>query len=209
MTEGLTLSYAETEALVRVLHVVGDRGEKALLARFKYFQRMDFPHRPKVGRGSRVGYGFEDVVQLVLAFQLMELWALPVRIVGSVRRNWPELREAIGTAAVFAAGGGVDPPPMLVLTPQALATLGQEESGAVAAPDALEPRSRYNLTEWLEPTRADLEILPDYSIADADRQCVRVMIDPLRLVRLIRSVLPRVSQLGAGAVDEALIRMAG
>jgi hypothetical protein len=209
MIEGLTLSYAETEALVRVLHVVGDRGEKALLARFKYFQRMGFPHRPKVGRGSRVGYGFEDVMQLVLAFQLMELWALPVRIVESVRRNWPELREAIGTAAVFATGGGGNTPPMIVLAPQALARLGEDETGAVISSDALELRSRSALGEWLEPPRTDLEILPDYSIADADRQCVRVMIDPVRLVRLIRSVLPRVSQLDAGAVDEALIRMAG
>ena len=75
----LNLSYKETEALFRLLHDVPEAKTRALFARFKAFQQLDFPHREGVGRGSRVGYTFDQMLQLVSAFELLEAGAMPQR----------------------------------------------------------------------------------------------------------------------------------
>lgn len=203
MDDALTLSYAETEALVRVMHDVGERGEKALLARFKYFQRMDFPHRAKVGRGSRVGYAFEDVLLLSLAFQLMELGISPARIVAALQPNWPDLRRILHRAHAACTDGSARSIEMLVAIPRTLSALGDEDLEFALSKELLVPAMRSECASWLEPSLCDIALDPDHRLLDNDRICLRVEVDPFRLVRLIISVLPRVSRVTREELDHA------
>lgn len=94
----LRVSYAVLEGVIAALHAVGDDQHAALRGRMKYFQRMGFPaERPR--RGSRTGYAVEDLLQVVVAFELLECGVAPIRAVRAARTNWRFNRAAFAKAA--------------------------------------------------------------------------------------------------------------
>ena len=113
--EQLRLSYAVMERVIAGMHSVGEDQHSALRGRMKYFQRMGFPaDRPK--RGARTGYSLEDLLQLVLAFELLECGVAPVRAARAARTNWQFNRGAFARAAQGARS-------FLAMHPRALVEL--------------------------------------------------------------------------------------
>lgn len=94
----LRVPYAAMEAVIAGLHSIGDDQASALRARLKYFQRIGLPaERPKQGR--RTGYPVEDVLQVVLAFELLACGVAPLRAARAARTNWAFNKGAFAKAA--------------------------------------------------------------------------------------------------------------
>ncbi len=87
------IRFKELRAVIADLH--GEGGTRgALLARFKYLQRMSWPGGSNVGKGAAAIYSLEDVLALALAFELLETQMSPARVVGLLRPDWAKLKRA-------------------------------------------------------------------------------------------------------------------
>lgn len=76
---GLVLTYGQIEALVGELHGIAPRRMSALRARLKHFKRLGFPPGVNTGRGRPAEYGPGQIVNVLFAFQLLELGFAPER----------------------------------------------------------------------------------------------------------------------------------
>lgn len=105
---------------------------ETIVARYKYFQRREFPAGKPRGAGYRMGYDQASIWKLVLAFELLRNWMSPADAMLVVERLWNELAQAI--AITF---GGIeedpdDPPGFkLWIHPTALAATDGEKSSAM------------------------------------------------------------------------------
>jgi hypothetical protein len=96
----LTVGYLEVEAIVRLLSGVDDA--KLVLRRFKYLQRMSFPAGSNTGRGRKASFDLDQLLQILVAFELIQTGCPPTRAVRTVRTNWPELLPAMALGWVCA-----------------------------------------------------------------------------------------------------------
>lgn len=87
------VGYAEVETVVARMGGTADR--QLIRRRFKYLQRMSYPPRSNTGRGRRAVLDLEQVLQVVVAVELMQVGASPTRAVRIARTNWEELRPAL------------------------------------------------------------------------------------------------------------------
>lgn len=142
------IGFKALRAVIAELHGEGAT-PGALPARFKYFQRMEFPGGSNVGRGSRASYALGDVLALALAFELLETSVTPVRVVRLLRSGWPAIERAIVSTwlALESRGGRAL---LLAHTPGALGELGRAESETAPAADPLAIIARDTLVEWLD-----------------------------------------------------------
>lgn len=142
------IGFKALRAVVAELHGEG-ASAGALLARFKYFQRMGFPGASNVGRGSRADYGLGDVLALALAFELLETSVTPVRVVRLLRTEWSGIERAIAVtwAALERRGGRAL---LLAHAPGALDELGRAEDDGAPAPDPLAVVHRDDVVRWLD-----------------------------------------------------------
>lgn len=144
------IGFKSLRAVLADLHGEG-ASPGALLARFKYFQRMGFPGASNVGRGARAEYGLSDVLTLALAFELLETSATPVRIVRLLREAWPRIERALaGTWAALEGYGGQAA--LLAHVPGALGDLGSPDSVDAPVPDPLAVVEMAQLSDWLGTT---------------------------------------------------------
>lgn len=158
-------SFKTVEMLLMRLAGVPEEQRTAFMGRFQYFQRMDFPVG-RVGRGRKVSYGFAEVWQLVLAFELLQVGTSPVRAVRLVRTSWAAARLAVAQAWSVSRPRDRQ---VLALFPSALSDL-VPEVGAERRParDPIGVLTAADLAEWLlEAEDGDPELC--------------VIIDPRRL----------------------------
>lgn len=196
----LKLSYKETEALFRLIHDVPEQRARPLFARFKAFQQLDFPPREKVGRGSRVGYTFDQVLQLVSAFELLQAGAMPLRAARSVATNWPEQRRVYALAwAVIGGMVDIADSDLLAASPLALAEMGGDPPGGSPVVDPLRPVARAAIAAWLASSLDEQPMKPSVRRPSM----ARLLVDPIRLVRAIRDYLPHVVAVTVAEVDDA------
>ncbi|QYE36306.1 hypothetical protein KZX46_10465 [Polymorphobacter sp. PAMC 29334] len=94
------IGYLEIEAIVAGMCGVTEGG--TIRRRFKYLQRMGFPPRSNTGRGRRAIFNLEQVLQVVMAIELMQVGAGPTRAIRVLRTNWDELRPALALGWLVA-----------------------------------------------------------------------------------------------------------
>lgn len=77
-------------------------GEDIVEARLKYLQRLPFPaEHIKVGKGGRANYSADDLMKLVVAFELLAVGIVPAQAAGIVAERWSKLSPDIADAWVF------------------------------------------------------------------------------------------------------------
>jgi hypothetical protein len=155
------IGYKTLERLLLVLFGLSESQRRALLGRFKYLQRLGgFGSQPS-GRG-RARYGINDLLQLVMIFELIDVGCSPAHSLRIVRTHWDSLpinfahawadlrrrpadpaEERLVWAVVphslaeLGAGGGMFEVDLLVHLPRLLAAC--VEAFAIVAPDQQEP----------------------------------------------------------------------
>ena len=63
--------------------------------RLKYMQRRHFPDGANPGPGGKVSYGLEQILQTLVAFELLDAGLTPLAAAAVVRAAWEETREAL------------------------------------------------------------------------------------------------------------------
>lgn len=178
------LPYSVVERVVLSMHALDEGGTAALLSRFRYLQRIGFP-AAKVGRGRKVAYRLDELLQIGLAFELLQVGIQPVRAARLVRTGWPDFRRVLADAL-----RGDRRCRILALFPHALDELSPDadlQDAPVCDPMGLIERDQVGA--WLAgaPGMSD--------------SCL--IIDPVRLASRLRSAL--VEAFGPAAEAEAQI----
>lgn len=195
------LGYGELDAVVRVLHRVAP-DNAALVARFKYMQRLGFPEGMNPGRGVRSVYGLEETLKVLLAFELLETGATPTRVVRMVRTGWPGLRQALALGWLAGREEGARPRRLMVCaTPGAFRELGEDEDPRRPVAEPLRPVLLERLVRWADAAGVELPATAEEVVsADPPR---RLVIDPMKLVAYLRAVAPAVSPMTHEDLDAA------
>ena len=195
------IGYGELDAVVRVMHRVAP-DNAALVARFKYMQRMGFPEGVNPGRGVRSVFGLEEVLKVLLAFELLETGATPTRVVRMVRTGWSGLLPALAVVWLAGLERGARPRRLMVCaTPGAFLELGEADDPRAPVAEALRAVPLDRLVLWMEAADEEMPVTAGEVVgADAPR---RLVIDPMRLAGALRAVVPAMSGLDADDVDAA------
>lgn len=96
----LDLRYGDLRQLLERLHSLPPSREVATESRLKNFSRLSFPFGPRVGSGERAEYGAEQIVQLLVAFELLRHRMPPAAIVEVIRTEWTTIAVAFAASAV-------------------------------------------------------------------------------------------------------------
>ncbi|RYY26134.1 MAG: hypothetical protein EOP62_11695 [Sphingomonadales bacterium] len=95
----LKLRYGDLLQLLERMHALPRSRAIATESRIKNFSRLGFPNGPRVGSGERADYGADQIVQLLVAFELLRHRLPPAVISEIVRTEWPAIAAAFATAA--------------------------------------------------------------------------------------------------------------
>lgn len=95
----MKLRYGDLLQLLERLHALPRSRAIATESRIKNFSRLGFPNGPRVGSGERADYGADQIVQLLVGFELLRHRLPPAVIVEVVRTEWPAIAAAFATAA--------------------------------------------------------------------------------------------------------------
>lgn len=184
----MRIGYSDVEAVVRAIHGSGAK-PTALLGRLKYLQRFDWPPGGAKGQGSRAGYGLEQLLAVMLAFELLELGLPPVRVVRLLRTGWDQTIKTLllGWAAAFEGGK----PVFLVLSPSALEELGVPEDAERSSPDQLRPAA----SAWLDGWRDEFQ----------KASSALYLVDPRRIAAAARTELGELAIVTVEETDRAFV----
>lgn len=138
----IQLRYAQLEQLVANLLEVHPERRNSLSARFRLFRQRGFPPNVISLARTRFAYELDAVLQVTLAFWMMQSFIPQESVPRLIKQNWGELRNAFGKAfALLEATGseeaGVDDDrPVLLIKPRNLAAFSrpvseQEDSAPV------------------------------------------------------------------------------
>ena len=199
------IGFGELDAVVRVLHGVAP-ANGALVARFKYMQRMGFPEGVGSGRGVRSVYGLEDLLKILLAFELLETGATPTRVVRVIRTCWSDLGQALALGWLAARDAGTRPRRlMLWAMPGAFRELGEPEDDRASVAEPLRPIPVADVVAWMHASEVELpNEASDIDPADGPR---RLVIDPMRLAASLRAIVPKVTAMELEDLDRAYARL--
>lgn len=111
--------FRELLAILRDLHGLSERQERALSSRIKHLQSLEIPTEGGVGKGQVATYGLEDILKLALAFELLEVGMASADAARIILAEWPPVLGAIVRGS--SAGGEAQ---FLLLRPRALADVG-------------------------------------------------------------------------------------
>ncbi len=199
------IGFGELDAVVRVMHGV-DPDNAALVARFKYMQRMGFPEGANPGRGVRSVYGLDQVLKLLLAFELLETGATPTRVVRMLRTGWIGLLPALAVGWLAAREKGARPRRLMICsTPGAFRELGEVEDPMAPVAEPLRTVALPELVTWMDAA--------DEAMPDGGRDVVsagaprRLVIDPMRLVAALRALIPELTSMEVADLDDAFVSM--
>jgi hypothetical protein len=201
------IGFGELDAVVRIMHVVAP-DNAALVARFKYMQRMGFPEGVNSGRGMRAVYDLEKLLKVLVAFELLETGATPTRVVRMVRTGWAELRPALLLGWLSVIERGARPRRlMLCATPAAFHELGDADDPDAPVAEPLRPVPMDGIVSWMQGQDDALPSTAAEVVADPGP--VRLIIDPMRLAARLRTALPSVSIVTQEQIDAAFMGWGG
>lgn len=90
----LQFDNADMERLLAGIHG-GAEAAATVQMRLRYLQRTGYPKGAQAGRGKRVAYEVDNVLRLMLVFQLLDLDLTPARAVNTVETNWTVVARAL------------------------------------------------------------------------------------------------------------------
>lgn len=93
------LRYGDLVQLIGRVHALPGSRSGATESRIKNLSRIGFPPAERVGSGERAEYGAEQVVQLLVAFELLRHRVPPATIAEIVRTEWTRIAAAFAAAA--------------------------------------------------------------------------------------------------------------
>ena len=100
----VSLTYAQTLRLLASVHSVSDAKLVAFRGRLQHFQRLGFPPGVNTGRGRAAIYGPAELMNLLVAFEMLQLGMTPERIKRVLTLDQP----MVIIAAAFGAMGVLD-----------------------------------------------------------------------------------------------------
>lgn len=160
----LEIGYQQIEDVIVEMSGVTDR--KLIRRRFKYLQRMSYPPRSNTGRGRKTMLGLEQVLQVIVAVELMQVGASPTRAIRVLRTNWADLRPALALGWLVSRRPGLTPlRDLLVMNAGAFEDAGKGEDPHEPVAQPLRPLPAIDLIAGL--TR--------------EGSTTRVVLDPVRL----------------------------
>jgi hypothetical protein len=86
-----------------VLHVLEGlyelkKARPQLHARLKHLHRLDFPAGHVTGQGFRSSYDIDKLIQIGLAFALIDVGMTPSEATGIISANWPVIEHEVSSA---------------------------------------------------------------------------------------------------------------
>ena len=144
------MRFGDLRRLVGLVHALPHARDSAIEARLKNMMRLGFPVTDAVGSGERAEYRAEQVLQFLLAFELLRFRMPPAAVVHIVTAGWPRACAAFAAAARDVMEGTVPTaarrgdllvvdalalhePGKTVVAADILSTLEVESAGDVAA----------------------------------------------------------------------------
>lgn len=181
----LSFGFGEVEGTVLGMH----RAEPSVFsARFRYFQRLRFPAGTNTGRGRPASYRLEQMLQIVLAFELLNAGLAPTPVVRTIRTNWPRIRTSLLVAWEATRGRTAwDARELLFLEPAALAESAHSDDPYAAVDSPLEPLPALAAGGWAD---------------GRDGAATMIMLDPARMLGNLARILPIVSTVTLEDLDE-------
>lgn len=182
----MKLGYGDVEGIV--LSTLG--AEPSVVgSRFRYFQRLGFPAGTNTGRGKPASYKLDQLLQILLAFELLAAGMSPTRVVRTLRTNWPRIRASM-LLGWKAASQDVEweQREVLTLEPSALDDTGRKEDPLEPVARPLAPIPASALQGWLTSDEGDARLL---------------MVDPGRMMLQLRRVFPAITALDISDLAES------
>lgn len=141
----MLLSYAQVLAILSDLHMISDDGLPAFKARLRRLQSVGIPQGANTGKGQRVQYSFEMIIELVIAIEFMQAGLTPQALAEIVSLN----RERIYNSVLFTMlMDGEDADLIIALNPQSLREFTAIETTDEAYLNALSVVSRSEFAEY-------------------------------------------------------------
>lgn len=135
------IEYATLEQMLSRLFEIYDTQLAALRGRFRYIASSGVLQRTKIGRG-RARYELEDILRVVLIFELEEHGFPPGLATRIVRNHWDELVDALPEiwweVGEYEAGRGPAEPRVWGVVPHMLREMGITEDDATLTEEAKE-----------------------------------------------------------------------
>ena len=158
-------------------------------SRFRYFQRLGFPAGTNTGRGKPASYELDQLLQILLAFELLAAGMSPTRVVRTLRTNWPRIRATmqLGWEAVSEVVEW-DEREILTLEPAALEDTGRKEDPLELVARPLAPIPASAIQGWLTSDEGDARLL---------------MVDPGRMLLRLRRVFTSITALEISELEES------
>lgn len=101
-----SLTQPQVLELLAEMHRIDPSRPTAIRGRVQAFQRVGVPRGTQTGRGRPAHYGVEQLIELLVAFEMLQLGMTPERIALIIR----DYRSSLQTAAALAAPHvGFDP----------------------------------------------------------------------------------------------------
>lgn len=154
------ISYSQIEAVIAAMSGVGDR--EMIRRRFKYLQRMSYPPNSNTGRGRRTLLDLQQVLQVILAVELMQVGANPTRAIRVLRTNWLELLPALALGWLVSRKPALAPlRELLVMNAGAFEDAGKSEDPYEPVSQPLRPQPAIELIVGLARQGATTRVVVD------------------------------------------------
>lgn len=91
----MDLSFNQVEAVFTERFAIPEDRAVAFRGRLQHLQRLNFPTGVNTGRGKKASYGWRQIIQLMVALDLIDFGMTPDAAAKSVRRDTDRLIDAI------------------------------------------------------------------------------------------------------------------
>jgi hypothetical protein len=133
------------DEVLAAMHGVQTSKMGALAARSRHFKRLGFPVGANVGKGRASAYGPEQIIGLLLAFEISQFGTNPEQVVKILIGN-PTLPVQVAAHFIDQAKGNEKPNFIVHLDPHAMSGLGDGEGNDprdISQTDALDFADRF------------------------------------------------------------------
>lgn len=181
----LKFGFGDVEGAVLGMH---GAETSVVSARFRYFQRLRFPSGTNTGRGRPASYGLEQMLQIVLAFELLNAGLGPTPVVRTIRTNWPRLRVSLLLGWEAACDRiDWDQREIFLLEPTALLDGARSDDAFEAVENPLEPVPALTAAGWAR---------------GRDGPPAMIIVDPARMLANFARVIPQISVITLADLEE-------
>ncbi len=191
----MRLRFQEVERVVRARHG-GGGSPTSLLGRLKNLQRLGLPGGANVGAGAPAEYGLEQLLELLLAFEMLEAGIPPARVAVLLCGAWPRLLGALLMAWARAKGNSASARLYIAIASNSLEEPVAAGDGAIGDRSDVVLLAEDAVLAWL---RGEAEEGPPSLL----------LIDPGRVVLGVTAEVPALAIADAGHVDGAFAKLGG